>query len=68
MAWLANFCGQQSVIILLWCLFVSHIRPIMDFCFCVWNVIYVMDVKLLVSVQRRWTREVAGVDHLIRKY
>ena len=23
-----------------------------------------MDVRLLESVQRRWTREVAGVDHL----
>ena len=32
-------------------LFVSHIRPIMDFCSSVWNVGYLGDIRLLESVQ-----------------
>ena len=36
----------------------------MNFCCCVWNVGYMMDVTLLEFVQRRWTREVAGIGHL----
>ena len=45
-------------------LFVSHIRPIMDFCSKVWNVCYLGDIRLLESVQRRWTREIADVSQL----
>ena len=34
-------------------LFVSHIKPILDYCSCVWNVGYLPDVlKMLSSVQR----------------
>ena len=44
--------------------FVSHIRLIMDFCSNVWNVGYSGDIRLLESVQRRWTKEVADVSHL----
>ena len=42
-------------------LFRSHIRPILDYCSCVWNVGYVGDQKLLESVQRRWTKRVDGL-------
>ena len=45
-------------------LFTSHIRPLLDYCSCVWNVGYLADVRRLESVQRRWTREVAGVGQL----
>ena len=45
-------------------LFVSHIRPIMDFGSSVWNVGYLGDIKLLESVQRRWTRQIADISHL----
>ena len=45
-------------------LFVSHIRPLLDYCSCVWNVGYLADVRRLESVQRRWTREVGGVGHM----
>ena len=36
-------------------LFVSHVRPILDYCSCIWNVGYVSDLTLLETVQRRWT-------------
>ena len=45
-------------------LFVSHIRSNMDFCSNVWNVGYLGDVRLLESVQRRWTREITSISHL----
>ena len=45
-------------------LFVSHIRPIIDYCSCVWNVGYRQDLVLLESLQRRWTREILGMAHL----
>ena len=39
-------------------LYISHVRPTMDYCCCLWNVGYLGDVRLLESVQRRWTREI----------
>ena len=42
-------------------LFVSNIRPLMDYCSPVWNVGFLMDVRKLESVQRRWSREVEGL-------
>ena len=45
-------------------LFVSHIRPIMDFGSSVWNVSYLGDITLLESVQRRWTKQIADISHL----
>ena len=34
-------------------LFVTHIRPILDYCFTVWNVGYAGNLALLEGVQRR---------------
>ena len=45
-------------------LFVSHIRPIIDYCSCVWSVGYLGDGRLLEALQRRWTRQISGVEHL----
>lgn len=45
-------------------LFVMHVRPILDYCSCVWNTGYLGDVRLLESVQRRWTRSVDGFAEL----
>jgi hypothetical protein len=42
-------------------LFVLHIRPLMDYCSCVWNTGYIGDLRLLESVQRRWTKNVEGL-------
>ena len=46
-------------------LFVSHIRPVMDFCSSIWNVGYLSHDRLLESVQRRWTREISGIGQLV---
>ena len=42
-------------------LFVSHIRPILDYCSTVWSLGFLEDVRKLESVQRRWTKEVTGL-------
>ena len=44
--------------------FTTHIRPIIDFCSALWNTGYVGDLRLLESVQRRWTREISGMSNL----
>ena len=48
-------------------LYMSHIRPIMDYGSCVWNMQYLSDVRLLESTLRRWTREIVGVQTLSYK-
>ena len=45
-------------------LLTSHIRPILEYCSCVWNTGYVQDVRLLERVQRRWTRHIDGMTGL----
>ena len=45
-------------------LFVIHIRPVIEYCSSVWNTGYLGDIRLLESLQRRWTREIAGCSHL----
>ena len=45
-------------------LFVSHVRPLLDYCSTVWNVGYLADVRRLESVQRRWTKQIAGLGHM----
>lgn len=44
--------------------FTSDIRPILDFASPVWNTGYYGDLRLLESVQRRWTKQVQGMAHL----
>ena len=45
-------------------LFVSHIRPMIDYCSSVWNVGYLGDMRKLESLQRKWTREIQGMDEM----
>ena len=45
-------------------LFVSHIRPLLDYCSSVWNMEYVGDLRKLERVQRRWTKEIRGLRDL----
>ena len=45
-------------------LFISHIRPILDYCSCVWNVGYEGDLDLLEAVQRRWKKNITGIENL----
>ena len=41
-----------------------HIRPILEYCSSVWNLGYIADINLLESVQRRWTKNIQGMEHL----
>lgn len=45
-------------------LLTTHIRPIIEYCSCLWNTGYQGDIRLLESVQRRWTKQIATVDGL----
>ena len=54
----STVCREQSFMV---SLFVSHIRPIMDYCSVLWNLGYLGDVRKMESVQRRWTRQIEGM-------
>jgi len=45
-------------------LFSSHIRPILEYCSCVWNTGYIGDLRVLESVQRRWTKRVSNLSNV----
>ena len=45
-------------------LYTTHIRPILDYCSCLWNSGYVGDLHRLESVQRRWTRHISGLENV----
>ena len=45
-------------------LFISHVRPILEFSSPLWNMGYIGDLRNLESVQRRWTKRVDGLSHL----
>ena len=42
-------------------LFVTHIRPIIEYCSSVWNVGYLGDIRSVEALQRRWTKEIDGM-------
>ncbi|XP_043213164.1 uncharacterized protein LOC122377286 [Amphibalanus amphitrite] len=43
--------------------FVTHIRPIIEYASTVWNTGYIEDVRRLEAVQRLWTRHIKGLEH-----
>ena len=45
-------------------LYISHIRPLLEFGSTVWNTEYLEDLRLLESVQRRWTKKIEGFSDL----
>ena len=45
-------------------LLTTHIRPLIEYCSCVWNTGYIQDIKLLESIQRRWTKCISGLETL----
>ena len=42
-------------------LFVSHIKPLMEYASTVWSTGFLGDLRLLEGVQRRWTKEIDGL-------
>ena len=59
---LRSIIWQSPSFLMSW--FVSHIRLIIDIFSSVWNVGYLGDVRLLESIQRRWSQPVADIGHL----
>ena len=45
-------------------LLTTHIRPIIEYCSCLWNMGYRGDLHLLESVQRRWTKQIESLEYL----
>ena len=45
-------------------IFCSHIRPILEYCSCLWHTGYIGDLRALESVQRRWTKRIDGMSEL----
>ena len=45
-------------------LLTTHIRPIIEYCSCIWHTGYQGDLRLLESVQRRWTKQIESVKEL----
>ena len=45
-------------------LLTTHIRPLLEYCPCVWHTGFVQDLKLLENVQRRWTKRIDGMGSL----
>ena len=43
-------------------IYMSHIRPKLEYGSTLWNQGYAMDLRLLEGVQRRWTRSVSGLE------
>ena len=58
---LTTVCRSKEFMVTLW---VSHIRPLMEYGSPLWNVGYLGDVRRLESVQRRWTREIDDMEDL----
>ena len=54
----STVCRGKEFMTTLW---VSHVRPLIEYGSCVWNVGYLGDMRRLESLQRRWTREVDGL-------
>ena len=45
-------------------LLTTHIRLIIEYCSCVWHTGYLEDLRLLEKIQRRWTKQIDGLDSL----
>lgn len=45
-------------------LLTTHIRPVIEYCSCLWNTGYQGDLRLLESIQRRWTKQISSVEGL----
>ena len=42
----------------------SYIRPKLEYGSCVWNVGYLGDTRMLEAIQRRWTRQIRGLEDM----
>ena len=52
---------SENFMVRLW---IAHVRPLIDYCSCMWNTGYIGDMRTVESLQRRWTREIEGMSSL----
>ena len=45
-------------------LLTTHVRPIIDYCSCLWNVGYIEVLHKLEKIQRNWTKHIEGLSSL----
>ena len=45
-------------------LYKTHIRPLLEYSSCAWNTGYIGDLRMLESVQRKWTKHIDGLGEL----
>ena len=45
-------------------IYISHIRPLLEFASPLWNVGFLSDSRKIESVQRRWTKRISGLEEL----
>ena len=57
----STVCRSADFMVTLW---VSHIRPLIEYGSNVWNVGYMMDDRRLERLQRAWTRQIHGLSEL----
>lgn len=55
----STLCRSPSFMVKL---FITHVRPLLEFASPVWNTGYITDLSLLESVQRRWTKLITGCE------
>ena len=60
----ATICRTQNFMLTL---FITHVRPLLEYCSCLWNTGYLSDLKMLETVQRSWTRHIDGMTGLSYK-
>ena len=57
----SSVCRSPSFMLFL---FTTHIRPIIEYCSCLWHTGYVDDLRALERIQRRWTKRINGLETL----
>ena len=57
----STVCRSQRFMLFL---LTTHIRPLLEYCSCVWYTGFVQDLKILEKVQRRWTKRIDGMGSL----
>ena len=57
----ATVCRSPGFMMTIFC---SHIRPILEYCSCVWHTGYRGDLRVLETVQRRWTKLVYDMSEM----
>lgn len=58
---IATNCRSRNLMLTL---YITHVRPLLEHCSCLWNAGYFGDLRLLESVQRSWAQQIDGIVEL----